>query len=508
MTVPGTPRPTASASGEAATPEQAAVPPPTRSHPAARSAALAVAAGVVAALSLPAWGWWPLGFAGVAGLSLLLEDRPVRRRLLVGAAFGAGYFTVGLWWLGEFHAAGAGAVVVLETAFVAVAAAATPGGRGRLIALPATLVLAEAARGSVPFGGLPMAGLALGQSGGPLAGAARVGGNLLVLVLAVLVGAGLAEALRRRWAPAAGAVAVAVAVAGAGALAPDGGAGTPLEVAAVQGGGRRGFRAVESDPSDVLAAHLDASAGVPVPVDLLVWPEDVIDVEGPVGATSEGAAVAGVAARTGATLVAGVVEGDGPDRFRNAAVAWGPDGRIVARFEKVHRVPFGEYIPGRALFDRLADLSAVPRDAVPGRGPGLLRTPAADVGVMVSYEVFFADRARGAVRAGGRLLLVPTNAASYSTSQVPSQQLATARLRAIETGRDLVQAAPTGYTAVFDNRGRLRQRSTLGQRRVLSATVTLRSGRTLYVRAGDGPVLALAVLSIAGAWAAARRRSA
>ncbi|HVM02523.1 MAG TPA: apolipoprotein N-acyltransferase, partial [Acidimicrobiales bacterium] len=243
-------------------------------------------------------------------------------------------------------------------------------------------------------------------------------------------------------------------------------------------------------------------------VGLVVWPEDVVDVEGPVAGTAAGRAVAAVAARARATVIAGVVEGAGADRFRNAAVAWGPDGRVVDRFEKVHRVPFGEYVPGRALFDRLADLSAVPRDAIPGTGPGVLRTPAADVGVLVSYEVFFAGRARGAVRAGGRLLVVPTNAASYSTSQVPAQQVATARLRAIETGRDLVQAAPTGYSAVVDHRGRLRHRSTLGRRAVLHATVTLRQGRTWYVAAGDGPVLAAALAAAGAAWALGRRRPA
>jgi apolipoprotein N-acyltransferase len=199
------------------------------------------------------------------------------------------------------------------------------------------------------------------------------------------------------------------------------------------------------------------------------------------------------------------VEGEGPRHFRNAAVVWSADGRIVARFDKVHRVPFGEYVPGRAIFDRLADLSPIPRDAVPGRGPGLLRTPVGPLGVMVSYEVFFADRARGAVRAGARLLLVPTNAASYGTSQVPSQQIASARLRAIEAGRDLVQAGPTGYSAVIDHRGHLLARTVLGRRQVLQRTVTLRSGHTLYARAGDAPVLLLAGAAVAAGWAESRR---
>ena len=468
-----------------------------------------MAAGLVTALSLPSWGWWPLGFAGLAGMAALLEGRRAPARALVGAAFGLGFFVPGLWWMGEFNALGAGLVMVLETAFVALAAAVVPADRGRVLALPGALVLAEAVRGAVPFGGLPMAGLALGQADAPMAGAARLGGPLLVLALVAVAGVALAEAFARRWVPAVVALGVVAAGVAGSALAPDGSAGPGLRTAVVQGGGRRGFQGSEGDdPADVIARHLAASAGVRRPVDLVVWPEDVIDVEGPITENNEGDLVAEVARRSGATLVAGVVEGAGPERFRNAALAWGPDGRVDDRVEKVHRVPFGEYVPGRVFFDRFADLSPIPRDAIPGRGPGVLRTRVGTLGVLVSYEVFFAGRSRGAVRAGARLLVVPTNAASFSTSQVPSQQLASARLRAIETGRDLVQAAPTGYSAVIDHRGRLLARSTLGRRQVLHHDVTLRSGRTLYVRAGDAPVLALAFLAVAAGWAGTRRRTA
>jgi len=467
----------------------------------------AVGAGLVAALSLPPWGWWPLGIAGMAIVPGLLAGRPARARLLVGAGFGVGFFVPGLWWMGEFNSAGAGLVMVLETAFMALAAAAVPPGRSRALALPGALLLAEAVRGAVPFGGLPMAGLALGQAGAPMAGAARVGGPLLVLALVAVAAVGVAELAARRWVAASVALGLVAVVVASSAAAPDGGGGPPLRTAAVQGGGPRGFSGSEGDhPAAVLARHLAASARIRPGVDLVVWPEDIIDVEGPVNSHAEADLVARVARRVGAPVVAGVVEGAGTDRFRNAAVVWGPDGRIIDRFEKVHRVPFGEYVPGRAFFDRVADLSPIPRDAIAGKGPGILHTPVGTLGVMVSYEVFFADRARGAARAGGRLLLVPTNAASFSTSQVPTQQLASARLRAIETGRDLVQAAPTGYSAVVDHRGRLLARSTLGRRQVLHRSVTLRSGRTLYVRAGDGPVLALAAAAVAAAWLIPRRR--
>src|SRR5262249_21681317 len=120
--------------------------------------------------------------------------------------------------------------------------------------------------------------------------------------------------------------------------------------------------------------------------------------------------------------------------------------------------------------------------------------------------VFFSDRARAAIRAGGRLLLVPTNAASYTTSQVPDQEVATARLRAIETGRDVVQAAPTGFSALIDHNGRVLARSNLGAEAVLAETMALRGGWTPYVRWGDAPVLLAAAAALIAAWALERRR--
>ena len=90
-------------------------------------------------------------------------------------------------------------------------------------------------------------------------------------------------------------------------------------------------------------------------------------------------------------------------------------------------MPFGEYVPLRGFFSHLADLSAGPADAVPGTGTGLLPTPVAPLGAMVSYEVFYADRGRSAVRDGAQLLIVPTNTSSYATSQVPTQEIAASR---------------------------------------------------------------------------------
>ena len=102
---------------------------------------------------------------------------------------------------------------------------------------------------------------------------------------------------------------------------------------------------------------------------------------------------------------------------------------------------------------------------------------------------------------------MPTNTSSYSTSQVPAQEMAAAIVQSVETGRDLVQAAPTGFSAVVTQRGVVVQRSALGRRQVLFATVALRRGFTPYDHWGDLPVLVLAGLALLTGWARQLRYS-
>lgn len=408
----------------------------------------------------------------------------------------------------DFQAVGALLVVLLETAFITAAVTLTPS-RFAIAATPAALVLAEAARDRVPFGGLPMAGIALGQVEGPFGQTARLGGALLVLGLTALTGAALAAAARgaRLRATAAALFAAVAVLTVAGHVAPDGGPSKDvIDIAVVQGGGRRGFRAVDSDAQQVFDAHVAATGLVKPPVDLVLWPEDVVDITVPIQEAREADTLGALAQELQAPLIAGVVEDDDATRFRNAAVLFEADGAIAGRYDKNHRVPFGEYVPGRGLIEKLVDLSVIPRDAIPGDGPGLLRpATTGPLGVVISYEVYFPDRARAAVNAGARVLLVPTNAASFKTSQVPTTEVAAAQLRAIETGRDLAQAAPTGYGALVDHHGNVEARTVLGRREVLRGVLHERTGRTPYTRTGDWPLVLLAAAALAAAWLRAKR---
>jgi apolipoprotein N-acyltransferase len=241
--------------------------------------------------------------------------------------------------------------------------------------------------------------------------------------------------------------------------------------------------------------------------DLVLWPEDVVGLGGPLAGSPEAALLSRLARRLHTTLLVGVTTPAGTTAFRNEVVAWGPNGRIVGVFEKVHRVPFGEYVPDRSLFAHVANLSGVPLDAVPGHGSGLMRTPAAPLGLLVSFEVFYANRSHSSVRDGAELLAVPTNTSSYSTSQVPAQEVAAAQVQAVQTGRDLVQASPTGYSAAVTQRGVVVARSTLGRRQVLTVPVALRRGFTPYDHWGDLPVVLLALGAVLLGWARQLRYS-
>jgi apolipoprotein N-acyltransferase len=461
------------------------------------------------ALSLPPWGWWPLAFAGIAALDALVADRDARSRFARGWLVGMGLFVPSLIWMQSLTLPGYLIACLGYSAIFGAGVAACPArAPARWVALPGALAMAELLRWSWPFGGVPLSTIAIGQVDGPLAPVLRVGGTLLLLEVTVLVGVALAAAVRRAWRPAAVALALVAVLVAVGAFAPHGSpTGRRIHVALVQGGGPQGTRAESTDPSVVFQRHLDASDAVKPPVDVVFWPEDVVDVTGPVGATPEGAAIAGLARRLHAPVVVGSVEAEDLadprdiERFRNAAVVFDASGEVVSRYEKVHRVPFGEFTPLRSLLEPLAGGALISSEAIAGDGPAFIDVPGVGrVATAISWEVFFGDRVREGVQHGAGLVANPTNGSSFTGTIVQTQQVAASRMRAIETGRWVVQIAPTGFSAIVRPDGVVVERSKISERRVIHGTVGLRTGQTLYVRLGLLPGLALALACLALAW--------
>lgn len=480
--------------------------------PTPRTAATCIAAGMLLAGSLPPWGFWPLAFAGIALLDHLLADRPRSSRAGRMGLVALALFAITLFWIKDLTAPGYVIAIFAFAAMFAVVGMLVPPGRGRHLALPGAWVLAEAWKGHWPFGGVPISDLALGQVAGPLASVARLGGVELLTGITVAVGVVIAAAAtgtkKTRLGAAAGAAAI-IAVVVAGSAAPRGhDIGKRVKIAAVQGGGPQGTRAIFTDMDEVFDRHLSASETVRQPVDVIIWPEDVVDldsgdIEDPDSA--HGADLSALARTKDATVIAGVVENSGDDAFLNFSVVIHPDGTYGDRYEKVHRVPFGEYVPLRAIVAPFAGPALTQRDAIAGKGPAVVGTDHGKFGVVISWEVFFGDRARAAIRDGGQILINPTNGSTYTGTLVQTQQIAASRLRALETGRWVVQIAPTGFTAIIDPDGVVHQRTGISERAVLRGDIPRRSGFTISTRTGNLPPLGVALAMIAGGWILARR---
>ncbi|MGH9193739.1 MAG: apolipoprotein N-acyltransferase [Acidimicrobiales bacterium] len=466
----------------------------------------AVATGVVTALALPPWGWWPLAFVGLVGLDRLIADAARWTRFRRGLLVGLGLYVPSLAWMIDMTAPGYVVAAAFYAALLGVAAAVVPAtAPGRWLALPGAIALTELLRWSWPFGGVPLSSLAVGQVAGPLAPVLRIGGALLLVEVTVIVGVSLAAAIGRRWVAAGVGVAVALGIVLGGIAGPRGEQVGTLRVALVQGGGPQGTRASDTDERVVFERHLTTSADVETPVDLVVWPEDVVDVDDPVAETREGRELRELARRLDAPLVVGVVEDAGPDQFRNAAVAYDADGEIVDRYDKVHRVPFGEYVPLRSLVERFAGDDLSSRDALVGDQPAELDTPAGRLSVAISWEIFFGDRVREGVDAGAEIVINPTNGSSFTGTLVQTQQVATSRMRAIENDRWVLQVAPTGFSAIVGPDGTVHQRSSVSDPTVLQQTVGKREGTTTYTRVGLLPAWIVALASLALGWGAAWR---
>jgi apolipoprotein N-acyltransferase len=470
---------------------------------------VALVGGLCLAAATPPWGFWVLAFAGIALLDHVLDDpdlRPVQRLGRAWVVWAALLFP-SLLWMRAMTAPGYVIASAVYAGFLATGTLAAPKGPGRFLALPGGIMIAEFVRWRWPFGGVPLSNLAIGQVAGPLAPVLRLGGALLLVGVTITVGAALAAAWKRRPRVAAGLAACSLLVVLVSLVAPDGQTtGQQLEVAVVQGGGPQGTRAATTEPGIVLERHLAASQDLDVDrdLDLVVWPEDVVDVSTIRGSAAE-AELQALARRADATFVAGVIEDDGTDGFRNWAIAYAPDGSEIDRYEKVERVPFGEWVPFRGVLESVAGDALPRRDARIGEEPAVVDTPAGRLGVSISWEIFFGERAREAAAHGGQVLLNPTNGASFTGTQVQTQQVASSRMRAIETGRWVLQAAPTGFSAVVTPDGDVLQRTAVSERAILYDTVELRSGETIYVRFGDALALAYAALCLGLGWLVERR---
>jgi len=460
-------------------------------------------AGLLVAASMPPWGWWPLGFAGIA----MYGTAAVQRRdkaFLPGFLFAAAWFLPSMAWMWFLTAPGYIAAIlifcVMHGTASYIAAKLSTNNQSHRSALIISHSLAEVVRLSFPFGGVPLATLAIGQVSGPLAGLAPLMGVIGISTATLYL------ALTHRRFRAICIVGFLVLLGSVWNTTHS--TGRTLNLSIIQGGGEQGTHAVDTNPRDVFDVHMTATKTLQPNSqrDAVIWPENAISItnHGLFFDSPEYAEIAQEAKRLNVPFVVGITEDAGEGQFTNAQVVINIDGSVSGRYDKVRRVPFGEYMPMRSLLKAIgAPTDLVPRDARAGDSRGWLDVADTRASVAISWEIFFGGRVNEGVTDGATFIINPTNGSSYTWTILQTQQIAASRLRALEQGRDVVQISPTGFSAFIDSSGVVHDRTSISEQRVVERSIQLRTGRTLYSRMGNA--VYIWALLIAFAWLVRRR---
>jgi apolipoprotein N-acyltransferase len=322
------------------------------------------------------------------------------------------------------------------------------------------------------------------------------------------------EGQRRRWG-AWTALGVTVAAHGLGAVIaasiPDL-SGPTLRIGVLQGNIDQGVKWSAEWSERTLAIYEGLTReAVGLGAEVVVWPETAAPGS-PDADLVLRERIAALAAETGAVLVVGAVGIDGYDALRqrptgpeaprlfDSAFLFDAQGRSLGRYDKSHLVPFGEYLPFRSIlghFIRAIATGSAGRDVTPGTAPRSVVLPglatargedAVTVGVPICYELLFPDLVRRFVGNGAGVLFAITNDAWYGRTGAPYQFLAMTAMRSAEGRVWTARAANTGVSALIDERGRVREQTSIFERGFLVGEVPVRPpdvGESFYVRYGD-----------------------
>jgi apolipoprotein N-acyltransferase len=512
-----------------------------------KRAGIALAAGAFSALAMAPFNAWPILFLTFPVAVWQIDGagagrwRGVPAAAMTGWWFGLGYFVPGLYWIGyaflvdaptfawlmPFAVLGLPAYLALFTALgFALARLFWTRDASRVIALAASLTMSEWLRGHA-LTGFPWntLGYALTE---PLALAqtASLIGLWGLTFLAVAVFASPAVLIdgtsrgRKPWIAPALALVVLLAMTIFGALRLSRQptvmlANTKLRI--MQPNLQQDARFNYAAKAEVMKKYLTLSDRASGPqstgvrdVNILIWPESAF----PFFLIREADAMAQIAdlLPKGTVLITGSVRA--PDvppgtritRAYNSIYVIDHDGNVLSVYDKLHLVPFGEFLPFQDLMEKIGfeQLTKVQGGFIPGTHRRSMEVPNAPRMLpLICYEaVFPGDVVERNDRPGWIVNL--TNDGWFGISTGPYQHLQQARLRAIEQGLPLVRAANTGISAVIDPLGRVVARLGLGLEGVLDSPLPAAIPPTPYARAGDIP----AAIILAAAWLFVIRRRA
>jgi apolipoprotein N-acyltransferase len=447
------------------------------------------------------------------------ECRPWRGAAL-GFVFGLVYYGLLLHWLIPFGIIAWLPLVMVQAGYAGLFGLLAPllmrteRVVASALAVAALWTVVDWARGSWPLGGFTWGAVAYTQHGNhallPLATITGMWGvDFVVVAVNALALAALVRARdlpKRAVALVSGAAVLVVAWT---PLSIPAATGRPLDVAVIQGNVPLAFASDRLLQTTAVAEnHIRLHRRLASnPPDFAVWPENALPGD-PAADPALGDAVARVIREVGSPTLVGALQRAPADRYSatryyNQALMYSGDGRIVGRYSKIHLVPGGEYVPWPRLLSWTNRYRRGNAILAPGRSIRLFRVAGVEVATPICFEDVFPDLFRRFVDAGAGVVVLTTNDSSFLFSEASREHVIASQLRAVETGRWVVQAAVSGESAVIDPTGRVRVHTGLFEPRILRYAVPTSSARTPYTRWGDWfawacgiVVLALLALSL------------
>jgi apolipoprotein N-acyltransferase len=495
-----------------------------------KRALIALIAGALSALAMEPFDAWPVLFVTFPVAVFLIDGAGAGRAqglpaaALTGFWFGLGYFVPGLYWIGNaflveadtfgwllpFAVLGLPAYLSLFTAFgFALARLVWTKGGSRVIALAASLTISEWLRGHVltgfpwnAFGYALTEPLALAQTSSLIGIWGLTFLSVSIFASPAVLIDGSARGRKVFAAPAAAlALLIAMGVFGAIRLSLHPTTmTTSVKLRIMQPNLQQDEKFNYSAKQAVMQKYLALSDRATGPntsgvrdATVLIWPESAF----PFFLTREPEAMAEIAdlLPKGTTLITGSVRApDLPPGVRvtqayNSIYVIDDEGTVLSVYDKLHLVPFGEYLPFQDLMESLGfeQLTRVRGGFIPGKVRHTLQIPNAPrVLPLICYEAAFPSAVAAPDDRPGWMVNL-TNDGWFGISTGPYQHLQQARMRAVEQGLPLVRAANTGISAVIDPLGRIVAHLPLGIEGVLDAPLPAPIAPTIYARVGDVP---------------------
>jgi len=468
----------------------------------------AAVGGPILDLAFPSVGIWPLAFVGIALALVGLIGRGSWSALLVGLVFGASfYFTHIVWitrYLGPIPWFG---LAGIETVFWGLGSIlialgyrwlprVLPAVWARLTLLPLLIAGIWTARevfmGSWPYTGFPWGRMGMSQSESPLAHVASWIGVTGLTFLMIAFTAAVIELFRTRqyrlhrlrdvraYVPAAVLAALLM-------LTPQFAttASGSMRVGSVQGNGPSGYFD-DRARNAVLQAQLEATAPLlGEDMDVLLWPEGGIDSD-PTHNADTARVLDRLAATIDAPLIVNAATTRGEDVF-NTSMLWEPGAdNPVQVHDKRKPVPMGEYVPDRWFFEAIVPdlIGLIQREYTPGTNAPVFDVDGTPIGLAICFDVLYDDVIWEGAREGAQVYMFQTNNADFRDTDENLQQLAFARMRAIETGRSVVNISTVGTSQVIAPDGMTIDELPEGKPGAMLTDVPLRTGLTPAVLLG------------------------